>query len=827
MFAWLGKIVAARWAFFVGGWLILAIGLSLSAPAWTSVIKSGEFEFLPTNIASRHGEQLFHEAFPNDLFNSSVVVVLYRENEKLRDADRQFLAEQVAPPLRDLHIPPPSNPHHKIRWLRRRSKTQAKEMSIISQVRTAADKGMQSLLTSPDGQAELAVVGLNIDFLGYETVPVVGRIKDIVGKLQEQPAWPKGLQVAVTGSAAVGRDVNVAQKQGADATQFWTIALVVILLLAIYRAPLLTLVPLITLYAAFRVCLSLLAIGARGLQIDLFEGLDIYTMVVAFGVGVDYTLFLISRYREALSLGRNHAEAIEAAIGNVGTAIAASAGTGILGIGMMAFATFGKLQQAGVAIAFSLFVMLCAALTLTPSLLRLGGEWIFWPQRPARPTLGCPDPTLPCIDGRQPAAADVGFFDRFWMHAGGWVEARPATIWLVAIAILTPFAVLAVRNYNRLDYGLISQLPANEPSVLGTAVVTRHFSVGETGPATILIKSPKIDFRESDGVDLISGVTERLMSRKKDLGIADVRDVSQPFGSTNPEAAPDDESFIERLARQRITRERAVHYYVSNDDADAGKVTRLDVILADDPFSRESIAMLGRIEQAVREALPKELAGADVETIGPTASMRDLKIVADKDRARINLLVVVVVFVVLNLLRIGIGLTVYLLFTVLFSFLSSLGVTDAVFRLRDPVHFHGLDWTVPLFLFTILVAVGIDYNILLVSRIKEESRRSGPIRGIIDALARTGVIISSCGIIMGGTFLSLLVGGRLSSMSELGFALAFGVFLDTFVVRPFLVPSFLILVRSGRLGFGRRSAASNTPAPAVRDENRKLPSRSV
>ena len=115
----------------------------------------------------------------------------------------------------------------------------------------------------------------------------------------------------------------------------------------------------------------------------------------------------------------------------------------------------------------------------------------------------------------------------------------------------------------------------------------------------------------------------------------------------------------------------------------------------------------------------------------------------------------------------------------------------------------------PLFLFTVLVAVGIDYNIFLLSRVREETERLGPVRGVGEALARTGTIISSCGLIMAGTFSSLMLGGHLAEMTQLGFALAFGILLDTFVVRPLLVPSFLVLVRSGRLG---KLAKGSAPA---------------
>jgi putative drug exporter of the RND superfamily len=169
--------------------------------------------------------------------------------------------------------------------------------------------------------------------------------------------------------------------------------------------------------------------------------------------------------------------------------------------------------------------------------------------------------------------------------------------------------------------------------------------------------------------------------------------------------------------------------------------------------------------------------------------------VMQQDRARIELWVLASVFVVLVLLLRQLVVPVYLLLSVLFSYYATLGVSFVLFWLLDPHGFTGIDWKVAIFLFTILIAVGEDYNIFLMTRIREEQQRFGPLRGITEALDRTGPIISSCGIIMAGTFASLLA-GSLTEMKQLGFALAFGVLLDTFIVRPILVPAFLILLRS-------------------------------
>src|SRR5439155_18945931 len=162
-------------------------------------------------------------------------------------------------------------------------------------------------------------------------------------------------------------------------------------------------------------------------------------------------------------------------------------------------------------------------------------------------------------------------------------------------------------------------------------------------------------------------------------------------------------------------------------------------------------------------------------------SVRDLSVVIQGDRRRIEVLVLAAVFVILVLLLRRLLTPLYLLLSVLFSYYATLGVTFALFWLLDPHGFAGIDWKVAIFLFTILIAVGEDYNIFLMTRVREEQRRVGPVRGITEALDRTGPIISSCGVIMAGTFASLLA-GSLTEMKQLGFALAFGVLLDTFVV---------------------------------------------
>ena len=180
------------------------------------------------------------------------------------------------------------------------------------------------------------------------------------------------------------------------------------------------------------------------------------------------------------------------------------------------------------------------------------------------------------------------------------------------------------------------------------------------------------------------------------------------------------------------------------------------------------------------------------ECFGITANTQDLAELTESDRQRVNIVVLAAIFVILLLLVRRLWLASYLLVTVLASYYAAMGATVLAGYFWTGAILPTIDWRVPFFLFTILVAVGEDYNILLVSRALEEQRRHGLVQGMRRALAKTGGAITSCGLIMAGTFATLMLAG-LGTLLQIGFALAFGVLVDTFVVRPFLVPAFAIL----------------------------------
>ena len=231
---------------------------------------------------------------------------------------------------------------------------------------------------------------------------------------------------------------------------------------------------------------------------------------------------------------------------------------------------------------------------------------------------------------------------------------------------------------------------------------------------------------------------------------------------------------------------------------DRNHITRIDLVFKTDPFSDPSLQALDAMRRVVKEASgpggPLEGASASGVT-GSTALVNDLKTVTQQDERKMYFLVTLGVYVILVLLLRRPGICLYLIVTVLVGYLASLGVTELVFQAlhTGPAPWVGLDWKVGFFLFVILVAVGEDYNIFLMSRVIEEEQKHGTVEATRRAVTHTGGIISSCGLIMAGTFGSMLT-GSLTALRELGFALGLGVLLDTFLVRPILVPAFLVLL---------------------------------
>jgi RND superfamily putative drug exporter len=789
MFKALGRLATTHPWMICAAWLLAGGLLTLAAPAWDTRAQDDDIRFLPARCPSVRGYHLLEKSFPQDVFASRAIFAVERSNGPLGDADFQ-LVDGFVSDLRQL-------------------KKEEPELHIGS-INSYRDGFVGNRLTSADGKCTLIQVSLATPYLALQTRATVDRAE---AKLQQrlEKAQKDPPVLLTTGPAGIGRDLIRASADSLEGTTLATIALIIIVLLLVYRAPLLALVPLTTIGLSVWVALKLLALATLIPGVHLVSISKIFAIVILYGAGTDYCLFLISRYREELASHLPIAAAIEQSVAKVGGALAASAGTVICGLGLMGLAEFAKIRCAGPAIALSLAIALIASLTLTPAILCLLGRKVFWlswksplksesatgNQRPFRISAGRP------FAGSHPQPVTVSL----WGRISNVVVARPALIWAASVLLLLPLAVLGFQV--KPNYKPTGELAPKSSSIRGVAAIQRHFTAGETGPVTVLLVSPT-DWNSPEGRELIAHLSRGFAYLPN---VAEVRSLTQPLGSPIKPAPPEIQgksllSGFLKTVRKNIdgameqAQMAARQFYVAplpeGSDGSRGPrfVTRLDVVFHSDPFGAASKETLELLQTWLRDFLPRSagaLGGVRAECYGVTVGSQDLAQITEADRARINLLVLAGIFLILLVLVRKPWLAAYLLLTVLFSYYATLGVTVLAGHFYSGRPLDQVDWRVPFFLFTILVAIGEDYNILLITRVLQERNQFGMVEGTRRALAQTGGTITSCGLIMAGTFATLMLGG-LGTLVQIGFALASGVLLDTFVIRPFVVPAFMLLV---------------------------------
>ncbi len=827
MFLRLGKFIAQRPLIVIAIWVAIVVGLRIVAPPWDQVTHDGDSGQLPPSMTSVQAARRLTEAFPEEKAQSECVVVIASLVDQIRFEEPRTPEEAADfAAIRDLNL-----------QLREQFADHEFVVAYWPPVDTQAteEQVFADHLRSPDHWAAAILIKTNQDFSALALTEFVKNLNTAVEEITSSRSFPKNrLAVSVTGSAAIGADILTSAAESLRRTELVTVILVLVILLAVYRAPVLVVIPLVTIGASVVASTDLLAMAADfsaehadWFDFKIFTTTRIFIVVILVGAGTDFCLFLFARFREALRAGNEPDVATAEALSGVGNALLGSALTTIVGLGMLFFSEFGKFSNSGPALGVCMFVALLASVTLAPALLRVTGRFVFWP-------FG----NTESADANETSSRRIfGKFGRVWKAIGQRIVARPGFVLLATIVVLSPFAWSGANV--RTTFDLLNELDRDRSSVRGAKMLNRHFPPGEGSPITIVATLPEaLDIREqgfSPGVLPLRSMTQYL---EMQAGVRGVRSFASPLGE--PISRFGAFSGTELMTARRKT---AAHY-LSPVDPWTHRVARFEVIGGYAPFSDESRELLASIrgnlqriaagqpvampsrpqpdnpdtgedtadQNASSEEQPQvgtenavELASgweeawrdAEFDFAGATAASSDLQEVVTRDTLRIKILSAVAVFLVLLAVLRRPVISVFLILSVIFSFLVTIGATQLVFSAAYGDEFFGLDWKVPIFLFVILVAIGEDYNIYLVTRVLEEQRRLGPMAGLREAVAKTGGIISSCGVIMAGTFVSMM-SGTLRGMLELGFALSLGVLLDTFVVRPVLVPAFLALLERFR-----------------------------
>jgi putative drug exporter of the RND superfamily len=564
------------------------------------------------------------------------------------------------------------------------------------------------------------------------------KLKTDIDWLRQRAQQVPGLEAHVTGPGGVLADLLDVFKAIDGVLLGVTAAVILVILIVVYRSPILPFVVLGVAGIALGLANGVVYLMARAEIITLSGQTQGILDVLVLGAGTDYALLLVSRFREELRRHESRYDAMRVAWRAAVEPIVASAGTVILGVLCLLVSDLAGNRGLGPVGAIGIACALVAMLALLPAILTLLGRVAFWPFRPGYGS---------------PPAEERGV----WARVARIVGRRPRVVWLLTVAVLGGFAV----GLTRLDADGIPQTEAflrPVDSKAGQALLGKHFPAGMGSPAIVVARADRLP-------DVVAAA-------RSVPGVA----MAVPYAAP-PASTP---TVVDGLVR-------------------------IDVTLSEPPDSPKA----GELVQDVRRAV-HAVPGADAKVGGYTAINLDVQLTAQRDRRVIIPLVLLVVFVVLMLLLRAVIAPLLLVATVVLSFAATLGVCGFVFR--DLAHFPGADSSFPLFAFVFLVALGVDYNIFLMTRVREEVGRRGHRAGTLTGLAVTGGVITSAGVILAATFAALAV-LPLVFLAELAFAVAFGVLLDTLVVRTLLVPALTVDI--GRISWwpGRLWRAAGT-APA-------------
>ncbi|RBY74981.1 hypothetical protein DQ239_18315 [Blastococcus sp. TF02-09] len=581
-------------------------------------------------------------------------------------------------------------------------------------VRIAEDAGAlrgepSPIIPSEDGVAVQAVLPFDPD-LG-EALP------EIVADLRELPAID-GTTQYVTGPGALFADF-AAGFSGIDGLLLLAaFGVVLLILLVVYRSPLLPLLVIGTAAMALVVSLAVAYFLARERWIDVNGQSQGIASILVVGAATDYGLLLVARFREELRRERSRFTAMRVALRQSWEPIVASGGTVILGVLCLLFSDLGSNRGLGPISAVCIAFAMLAALTFLPALLVLLGRAAFWPFRPRY--------------------GEQHVHGRGWERIATSVGRRPGRYLLGSAGALVVLA-LFLPTFDSGGIPLSDAVRGGSESGEGQEVLARHYAAGAASPAVIV--TPADGWREV--ADAAAG-TDGVAAVEPDTG-------DRPGG----------------------------------DPLVVDGLVRLEATLTDVPDSEAAQDTVSALRTTVRDVDPDALVG------GTSAQDLDTQETAARDLLVIVPLVLLVITVVLALLLRAVVAPLLLVATVALSTAATVGVAALAFD--QLFAFPGSDPQVLLIGFVFLVALGIDYNIFLMTRAREESVRHGTRDGVLRALAVTGGVITSAGLVLAATFGALTV-LPLVILIQLGFLVGFGVLLDTFVVRTLLVPAAVRLV---------------------------------
>jgi RND superfamily putative drug exporter len=668
-------------------WVVAVFAMSPLGAKLADATSDETQSFLPEDAESTQVQQLLDERFPGG--ETALGLIVYKREGGLTGADEGKIAQDAQ--RVDDAIP------------------------VARPALVPFTEGAPPELVSENGEAAYTVVTIPLDF---EQVPDWGKeSREIVGDGGD------GLEVYVTGDLGLWADFEEVFADFDAKLLLATVVLVLVLLGAIYRAPLIAIIPIVVVALAYQVATGFIYLYADAGNSVTSNSTSIL-IVLMFGVGTDYCLLLTSRYREELRRHEDKHEAMSAALRRAGPALVASGCTVIAAMLCLLLADTGSTNSLGPTAAIGVGAVLLAGITLLPALLTATGRRGFWPRKAI--VAYTPDHEVHEKAG-------------VWRRLGDRVLQRPGLA-LGATVLLFGFFALGLTAYKE-DYSIGGFFKKDTESVDGFDVLGESFPEGALGPTSILVQRQGGEATEED----LAAVRERVE------GIDGVASVDE----------------VER--------------------SEDGSIGKLDVTFDDDPYSEAALARVATLRDSL-----SDIPGGAVALVGAgSAVQEDFNVAAERDLRVIVPVALLVITIILGILLQAIVAPLVLIATVLMSFFGTFGLS--VYFFIEIQGSRGVDASLPMFAFIFLVALGIDYTIFLMSRAREEARAHGTREGMLRALSATGPVITSAGVILAGTF-SVLMTLPVTFAFNIGFMVAVGILLDTFVVRTIMVPAAVELL---------------------------------
>ncbi len=616
-------------------------------------------------------------------------------------------------------------------------------------------------------------------------------VKDLRTRIA-QAGLPAGVQAHLAGRAATQVD---SKSQGSSARTVENFSsVVVVLLMLIFRSMLAPLMALMPAILAVTIAGPLAAEATHaGLTVSSLA--QTMMIVLVIGAGTDYGLFLMFRTREELRDGSPPEQAVVKALARVGESIAFSAGTVIAALLSLLAAAFSFYSDLAIPLAIGVAVMLLAGFTLLPALLAIFGLATFWPSDPAR------------------ATSRAGL----WGRVSARIARHPAATLAIGLAVFVPLAIAAT-GYTASGAGVTADAPPGSDSAAGNSLLATYFPKSATNPLTFVVRLPAPAWEQ---VPQLVTATERLSASPLFTGV---------IGPLNPGGVPlTARTYADLHARLGPARAlplapppggavppaqyeayRATANYVSGDGRTVAFAVRLSAGDAGSTAAMHSVPNVRTETTAVAQAI----GAVDWGVSGQAPALYDVDRIAASDLYRVIPIAVVIIGLLLGLVMRSLVAPLYLIASVVLSYFAALGLAVLAFIKIGGA--DGLTFFLPFLMFVFLLALGEDYNILVMTRIREEAHRL-PLREAVNrALSATGTTVTSAGLVLAGTFAVFgLLGSRGpngAATAAIGLGLAIGVLLDTFLVRTLLVPSIVVMLGRWNWWPSRTGRASAFPA---------------